>query len=154
MSKRAPVVPFSAEQQKEYERSARLQYGPDKVNESIRRWNTYTPAQRDAIMAEGGQVYSDLADALDAGEAPESEAVQAILVRWHNHLYNFYEPTLDILRGLGDLYNTSPEFMAFFEQIHPELPAYLQAGITQYVDDLETAAIERLLAEDESKSSR
>jgi hypothetical protein len=154
MSKKPPIVPFSAEQQKEYERSARLQYGPDKVNESIRRWNGYTPAQRDAIMAEGGQVYTDLAAALEAGEAPESDTVQAILVRWHNHIYNFYEPTLDILRGLGELYNTSPEFMAFFEQIHPELPPYLQAGIAQYVDDLETAAIERLLAEDEVKAGR
>jgi hypothetical protein len=44
--------------------------------------------------------------------------------------------------------------MAFVEQYHPELPAYLQAGITQYVDDLETAAIARLLEEDEGQSAR
>ena len=152
MSKKKLFTGFSEEKQKQYEREARLQYGPDKVNESIQRWNNYTKIEKELIMEEGSQIYIEIAEAIDAGIAPESDEVQAILVRWHDHIRNFYKPTLEILRGLGDLYNTSPEFMANFQQMHEELPAYLQASIAQYVDDLETAEIERLLAEDEAQT--
>ncbi len=151
MSKKQLFAGFSPEQQKEYEREARLQYGPEHVNESVRRWNGYTQAQKDAIMAEGGTIYSDLAAALVSGTPPQDEAVQAILTRWHRHIEHFYTPTLDILRGLGELYHSDPAFIANFQQFHADLPDYLHAGITHYVDEQETAEIIRLLEADEGQ---
>ena len=139
-------------QQKHYERVARLQYGPDMVNESIQLWNSYTKAKQEAILAEGGQIYGDLVNALKAGVVPQSSDVQSIVQRWHENLRYFYEPTPDILRGLGDAYRTEPGFMAFFEKLHPDLPDYLSEAITQYVSDLEYAEIERMLAEDDVKN--
>lgn len=154
MNKKRLFQGFSEEKQKQYEREARLQYGPEKVNESIKRWNSYSKAQQETIKEEGGQNYLDLAKAMKAGKTAESEEVHTILRRWHNNLRYFYEPTLEILRGLGQLYNTDPEFMAFFQQIDPDLPAYLQETITQYVDDLETEEIAHLLAEDDELQAR
>src|SRR5258708_11876635 len=154
MSKKRLFEPLSEEQQKYYERSARLQYGPSTVNESIKRWNGYTQAEREKIGEEGNQIYSDLADAIEAGKSSQSAEVQAILERWHNHLQYFYEPTLEILRGLGQLYNSNPDFVAKFKQLHADLPEYLEEAITQYVDALETAEIERLLAEDEDNKAK
>lgn len=154
MSKKQMFEAFSEEKQKHYERVARLQYGPDLVNESVKRWNRYTKAQKDQIMAEAGEIYSDMVKALEADLSPQSPEVQAILERWHQNLRNFYEPTLEVLRGLGDGYNTDPEFIATFTKMHPELPAYLQQGITEYVDALEYAEIERLLAEDEEQAKK
>jgi len=139
----------SDEQQKQYEREARLQYNPSMVNESIKLWNSYSKDQQDAIMEEGNQIYVDLAEAMTAGKGAKDSDVQAILDRWHNHLRYFYEPSLEILRGLGQLYNSSPDFMANFQKIHTDLPAYLETVIDVYVDELETAEIERMLAEDE-----
>lgn len=150
MSKKRLFEAFSEEKQKEYEREARLQWGPTTVNESIKRWNSYIDAEKQAIGNEGQQVYNDLVDALEAGLPPQSREVQDILVRWHNHLRYFYEPTLDILRGLGQMYHDHPEFNANFSKLHPDLSAYLRDAIAQYVDDLETAEIERMLAEDEA----
>ena len=154
MRKQPVFEPVSPEKQKQYERQARLQYGPDNVNESVRRWASYSPAQQDAIQAEGGQVYLDLADAMQAGLPAGSAEVNAILTRWHEHIRYFYEPTLDIVRGLGELYNTDPEFMAFFQRIHSDLTPYLQETITQYVDELETRELERMLAEDAARRLR
>ncbi|MEZ4668355.1 MAG: MerR family transcriptional regulator [Anaerolineae bacterium] len=151
MSKRQMFSAFSDEKQKEYEREARLQWGAETVNDSIKRWNGYSQAQRDTIAAEGSHIYIDLADALEAGKAPTSPDVQNILVRWHQHLRYFYEPTLDILRGLGGGYNSHPDFIANFQKLHVDLPAFLEASINQYVDDLETAELERMLAEDEAR---
>ncbi|MCA9905969.1 MAG: MerR family transcriptional regulator, partial [Anaerolineae bacterium] len=108
MSKKRLFEGFSDEQQKDYERQARLQYGPDTVNDSIKRWNNYTQTQRDIIAGEGNQIYGDIVDAIEAGLSPTSAEAQAILTRWHEHLRYFYEPTLDILRGLGHGYNSHP----------------------------------------------
>ena len=101
-------------------------------------------------MAEGGEIYSDWVKAMEAGLSADSDEVRRIVERWHNNIRNFYEPSLDMLRGLGELYNTDPAFMATFHKFHPDLPPYLQATIAQYVDDLETAEIARMLAEDEA----
>ena len=69
----------------------------------------------------------------------------------YNHLRYFYEPTLDILRGLGELYTSHPGFIANFTKIHPDLADYMKSGINQYVDDLEYAEIERMLADDQAQ---
>lgn len=153
MSKKRTFPQISEEKQKDYERSARLTYDPQIVNESIKLWNSYDKAKKDAIGEEGMQVYNDLIDALEAGTLAQSAEVQAILERWHQHLRYFYEPTLEILRGLGEMYNTHPDFIANFQKLHPELPQYLQDGITEYVDQLEYAEIVRLLSEDEQQSA-
>lgn len=145
---------FNEETQKQYEREARLQYDPQIVNDSIRRWDNYSKGEKDRILAEAGEVYSDIVEAIEAGKPPQSPDVQAILERWHKNIFHFYEPTLEILRGLGDGYNNDPAFIANFQKLHPDLPAYLQQGITQYVDDLETVEIERMLAEDEARNKR
>ncbi len=153
MSKRQFFEAFNDETQKEYEREARLQYGPDQVNTSIKRWNSYTHAQREAISNEGNQVYSDLVDAIEAGKSPLDADVQTILQRWHKHIHYFYEPSLDILRGLGELYVSSPDFRKNFDKIDLRLAEYMRDGVMQYVDDLEYAEIERMLAEDATHKS-
>ena len=144
----------SDELQREYEREARLQYGPDRVNESRQRWNSYTEAERETILAEGRQIYEDLADAMNDGKESGHEDVHAILDRWQSHIRYFYEPDLDVLRGLGELYNSDVRFIANFQKIHPDLPTYLQDVIAYYVDELETAELERMLAEDEDFQQR
>lgn len=100
MAKRQMFEAFTEEEQEYYTRVARLEYGPDLVNESVNRWNSYSKAKQDAILEESGQIYVDIAEAIDAGKAPQDEDVQAILVRWQENLRYFYEPTRDIMRGL------------------------------------------------------
>lgn len=145
---------FSDEQQRDYERLARLEYGPDLVNESVRRWKSYTEAEQDAIMAEGSAIYSDIAAAIDEGLAPTDPDVQRHLDRWHQHLRYFYEPTLDVLRGLGETYALNPEFRANLGKIHAMLPDYLREGVAHYVNELETKIITQMLAEDDARRRR
>jgi DNA-binding transcriptional MerR regulator len=151
MSNRKIFQGLTPEQEDDMTRSARLQYDREIVNDSARRWKGYSAAQKQAILDEGNAIYDDLADALEAGTPATDARVQAIFVRWHNHLLYFYEAKLEILRGLGELYRTDPAFIANFAKLHTDLPEYLHDGIEQYVDDLETAELERMLAEDEKK---
>ncbi|QPC82140.1 MerR family transcriptional regulator [Phototrophicus methaneseepsis] len=154
MSDKKLFAAFSEEEEKQYTREARLTYGPNLVNESMQRWNSYSAEEKQAVMDEGNAIYADIAKAIDAGKMPHDSEVQDILVRWHDHLRYFYEPSIDLLAGLGQLYNSNPDFIANFQKVHPDLPQFMEDAVTKYADDLETAAIERLLAEDEELASR
>ena len=133
---------------------ARLQYGPELVNESVRRWNSYSKAEQQAIQDEGGRHYLGIAKAMEAGLPTNDAEVQALVQKWHDHIHYFYTPTTEILRGLGERYKDDPEFRAFFEKIHPALPEYLCEAISVYVDALEDAELARLMAEDAGVEKR
>lgn len=144
MSKKKIFEGFSEEKQKQYEQQAMKEYGEDSVRQSIKLWNSYTEAQKEQIKQEGSAIYLDLA--ANMGNGIESPEIQATLGRWHQHLRHFYEPSLEVLRGLGNTYNEHPDFNATFTAIHPDLPAFLQKAITCYVDALELEWLERELA--------
>jgi DNA-binding transcriptional MerR regulator len=139
---------FTPEKQEQYEREARLEYGPEVVNESIQRWKAYTPAEKETIMHEGQAIYAGLVEAIRQGLRPDDAHVQELMGRWHQHMRYFYEPPLEVLRGLGELYTTHPDFAANFAALHPQLAAFMQQAITHYVDALETQELERMLEAD------
>jgi hypothetical protein len=151
MSKKKAFKMHSDEKQKEYEREIRLEYGPNMVNQSVKLWNSYSKKQQQEIMDVGNDIYNELIEAIEDGKRPEGKTVQRLLARWHEHLRYFYEPTPEILRGLGEMYNTHPDFIANFKKMHPKLAEFVREGINHYVDELETAELERMLAEDEQK---
>jgi DNA-binding transcriptional MerR regulator len=128
---------FSEAQQARYEVEAEALWGAS-VRESSRKWKAYSPQRKAAIMAEGSAVYQALIARLD--EAPDSEAVQALIGRWHQHMRHFYEPTVEILRGLGRAYVEHPEFNAFFAKMDPRLAAFMRDAIEVYCERLAVKA--------------
>jgi len=86
MSKKQVITPHSDAKQKQYEREARLEYGPTNVNESVKRWASYSKARQDEIMAEGGQIYLDLVEAMKQQRLSGPVDVTDILARWHQHI--------------------------------------------------------------------
>lgn len=127
---------FSQEKQEQYQQEAARRYGEDTVAQSAKLWNSYTEQEKSRITDEGGTIYLDLVDAMPNGH--ESEQTQAILVRWHEHIRYFYEPSIEVLGGLGQTYRDDPDFRAFFAAIHPDLPDFFAQAIAVYVDQLET----------------
>ena len=125
---------FDEETQKRYEEEARERYGAEDVDASIQRWNSYSDGKKSAIMEEAGEIYQDILRHMDKG--PASQEVQAAVVRWHNHLRYFYEPTPEVLRGLGQAYEEDPAFAAFYQKIHPDMPAFIHKAIDHYCQNL------------------
>lgn len=132
MSQKQLFSGFSDEEEKRYHAQAREQYGAAEVDASYKLWNSYAKEKQDAIKAECGAIYTDLAALLAGDHAAESDPVQAVIARWHQHMRYFYEPSIERLRGLGQLYVASPDFADKFRQLHPDLPEFLQAAITHY----------------------
>jgi len=134
MSDHAIFEGFSEEQQGEYARQARERWDPELVNQSMKLWKSYSPEKKQQVMDEGKAIYVDILEHMGAGKAPGSPEVQACLVRWHQHMRYFYEPSWGMLRGLGQGYAASPDFRATFEKMHPDLPDFLNEAIQVYTE--------------------
>lgn len=121
---------FTPEQEQAYTAEAQRRWGEQNVNESVKRWGSYSTEKKQNILKEGGEIYQAIVAAMPSG--PGSPQAQEGITRWHQNLRYFYEPTKDILLGLGDLYNDDPEFNAFFQRIHPELAGFMRQAIQIY----------------------
>ncbi len=86
-------------------------------------------------MAEGSAVYLEMIPLI--GSDPASPEVQVLVARWHQNLRHFYEPTPEILRGLGQHYNQDARFTATFDKFDPGLAPFFEQAINVYVDALE-----------------
>jgi DNA-binding transcriptional MerR regulator len=129
---------WSEEQEKKYSEEAIQRWG-DTASESIQKWNRYTPEQKAAIGAESEANYRQMLAHM--GEGPESPAVQDAVAKWHQHLRYFYEPTVDLLEGLGHMYNQDPRFQDTFRKLHHDFPAFLEQAITFYCQGLRKQAV-------------
>jgi DNA-binding transcriptional MerR regulator len=142
MSEKNMFAGFSDEQQKKYAEEAVERWG-ETAKQSIQLWNSYSAERKQEILQEGGGIYTEIAANMDKGAA--SPEVRALLVRWHEHLRHFYDPSIETLGGLGNMYHDDPDFNATFTAMHPDLPAFLKEAIAIYVDELETKWLEREL---------
>ena len=132
MSDKQLFAAFSDEQQEEYARQAEQMYDRETVRASNRKWKAYSAEQKQAILEEGGRIYTDLIAAMPKGA--ESPEVQACIEHWRAHMSNFWTPDLDQLVGLAELYNADPRFKANFDQIHPRLAEFMRQAVGIYVE--------------------
>lgn len=127
---------FSEEQQEAYAKEAAERWDPELVKNSQAKWKRATEAEKEALKAEGEDIYKSLAALM---ERPVNDPeVQAQVGRWHQHLRFFYEPSYAMLRGLGGLYLEDERFKASFDKLDPGLAAYFQQAIEVYCDQHET----------------
>jgi DNA-binding transcriptional MerR regulator len=123
---------FTEEKLQTLMQEARERFGEDEptVQESHRRWNSYTLAQKAQIKAEGQAIFRDLLAHMDQGY--DSPDVQQVIARWHQNLRHFYEPSRERLLGLAQMYVEDPRFAEMYRKMHPGLPEFLRQAILHY----------------------
>jgi DNA-binding transcriptional MerR regulator len=125
---------FTKEEEQRYAEEARQLWGSEEVDASYKRWNSYSTEKQAAIKAEGGAIYQALAEVIDKG--PDSPEAQGGIARWHQHMRYFYEPSVERLLGLGQMYVDDPRFTANIGQFHPDLPVFMRDAIQIYCERL------------------
>lgn len=128
---------LTREQQEEYKKEASERWGEGTVKESYRRLNQLTAEQQKVLFNEGVEVTKAIAEAAESGLAPDSDDVQALIQRHYNHINFFYTCTLEIYRGLGEMYVNDPRFTAYYEKFGPGLAQYMQKAMHFYCDQKE-----------------
>lgn len=122
---------------KDYEDEVKERWGDtDAYKESARRVKKYTKADWEQIKAEGEQIYTEVAELMDA-EVPATDQRAMDAVDKHRlHIDKwFYACSHEMQVCLGEMYVQDPRFKATYEKIRP--------GMAQYVCDAIKANAER-----------
>ncbi len=121
------------EHQKKYAQEAREKYGKEMVEQVEKRTSTYTKEEWATIKAKTTDIYKRIAARMKYG--PEDAQVQEAVGEWRQLITDyFYDCTLDIFRGLGDLYVNDERFTKNIDQHQAGLAAFLREAIHIYCD--------------------
>lgn len=124
------------EHQEKYREEARQKYGKDMVDATERRFNGYSEEKQANLFAEMGNISTRIASRMEYGpNDPEAqEAVQA----WHHFITeHFYDCTLEVFRGLGNLYVDDERFTANIDKTKPGLAQFMKEAMHIYCDRME-----------------
>lgn len=65
---------------------------------------------------------------------PESKEIQTLIDEHYNSLRTFYEPNLELYRGLAEMDIADPRFTAYYEAYATGLAQFMHDAMIYYVD--------------------
>ena len=125
-----------AEHQEEYAAEAEQRWGGSEPwKQAQARTAAYDKAQWVQIKAEMDDVGARLARALADGEPADGEVATDLAEEHRQHITRwFYDCSLEMHRGLGDMYVADPRFTATYEAIAPGLAQYVRDAVHANAD--------------------
>lgn len=120
--------------QKKYAKEAQELYGKKIVDETLKRTTKYSKDEWKSITKTQEAIYQTLIEGMSHG--PDDPQVQQAVASWQKYITdNFYDCTLEILRGLGDLYVHDERFTATIDKYKPGLSTFFRSAIIIYCDN-------------------
>jgi hypothetical protein len=121
------------ESQNPYAAEAKERWGhTDAYKQSQERVKKMTKEDFARIGAEADLLQKKLVALKDRD--PADPAVQALIAEHYNALRHFYEPNLEMYRGLGNMYVDDARFTAHYEQYGPGTAVFLRAAMHAFCD--------------------
>ncbi|WP_276357967.1 MerR family transcriptional regulator [Cohnella caldifontis] len=127
------------EHQAKYAEEARQTYGTKVVEETERRVGSYSEEKWKEMHAQTGAIYVRIASRMPYG--PEDAEAQEAVGEWHRFINDhYYDCTLEIFRGLGDMYVADGRFTANIDKHAPGLARFMKEAMHAYCDRKEGKA--------------
>lgn len=127
---------FSKEEQEVWNKEAKERWGnTDQYKQSVGKYESLTKEEKLKMQKDGEVLMEDIVANMD--KSPDSPEVQALVQRHYDSLKFFYEPNLEMYRGLADMYvgyQDDKRFRAYFEKHHKDLPEFMRDAIYAYCD--------------------
>jgi DNA-binding transcriptional MerR regulator len=122
---------FNKEHQEKYEGEILHKYGNTAINESKKRMGKWSKTDFARITAEGDKIFCAICGNMNKGA--HNLDVQAQVKGLHQWLNNFYSCNLEMLEGIGQMYNDHPDFRKMFQtKYHQDMPEFLKRAIEHY----------------------
>lgn len=106
----------------------------DRILESKAKMQQWTKEDYLNSQQQVDRINREMAEAIREGESPESPRVQRIIRQHYESMTQFYTPTADVYRGLGELYVEQPEYKKLFDTYHPRLAQFLCDAMRLFAD--------------------
>lgn len=119
--------------QKKYADETKQKYGKEMVEKVERKTNGYNEQDWANIMSQWEDIYKRIISRMDNGhaDAEVQKAVHELRMLFSTY---FYDCTVDIFRGLADLYVTDERFTKNIDRYKEGLAAFLQKAMHHYCD--------------------
>jgi DNA-binding transcriptional MerR regulator len=125
--------PFSTEELEIFQAEAKERWGnTDAYQQSQERYAKMSAADKQRVGEEGVKLLRQIAAHMS--EAPAAPEVQALIAQHYHGLRAWYEPNIEMYRGLGAMYAADPRFAKFFDGIQPGLADYMAQAIAVFCD--------------------
>ena len=129
----------------EYEDEVRERWGhTEAYKESARRAQGYGEAEWSEIRGESSGIVGELVAAMRAGEPPDGPGARALAERHREHISRWFYPcSLQMHRGLAEMYVADERFTGTYEREAEGLAAYFHDAILANADSSEAGAVSR-----------
>lgn len=120
---------------KQYEEEAREKWGDKTIQEANKQINEWTTDEKLSKEEEMNQIFRTFAE-LRTG-SPDSEKAQSTVQKWYDYLNSNinYTYTLDVFKGLGDMYVTDERFMNNIDKFGTGTAQFIKEAIDIYVNN-------------------
>ncbi len=127
---------FDAEKQKYYEDFlADSGVSQEVINSSKNDIKNWTKAQWMETKLVGDQIHSELVAAIKNHLSPASPEVQTIIKKHYQLTKKLWTPNRETYIGLSQLYASHPDFVKFYDDIHPELLKFLMEAMRIFAEN-------------------
>lgn len=124
---------FSKEEAEAYAKEAKERWGnTEAYKQSQERTKKLTKDDWTRMSIETDSMLKEIVRNMDKG--PASPEVQAQIAKHYASLRAFYEPNLEMYRGLANMYVDDKRFAAFYEKYHKDLPVFMRNAMLAYCD--------------------
>lgn len=124
---------LSAEELQKYDEEVMNRWGDtDAFRQSRERVGKMTDDDWSRIRKEEDELMGLIVELKE--EDPASESVQILIDRHYNNLRHFYEPNLELYRGLAEMYVADPRFRLYYDKFAPGLADFMHDAMIAYCD--------------------
>lgn len=121
-----------------YKNEAKERWGnTDAYKQSQERVAKISKAEMAEMKEAGEALCREMAAAVERGVKPESDEFQMLVERHFQGINVFYDCTMEIYRGLANMYVQDVRFAAYYRKHHQGLPELLAKGMNHFADKKE-----------------
>ncbi|GJM07567.1 MAG: transcriptional regulator [marine bacterium B5-7] len=103
----------------------------EECKEKVKHWSK---EQWVANKQENDKLYANIVGLIKKNLSPSSKEVQVLIKKHYELTKVFWTPTRESYIGLGQLYLSNPDFVAFYDEIHPKLLDFLIEAMNLFAD--------------------
>lgn len=119
-----------------YKKEAKERWGnTDAYKQTQERTKHYTKEDWAKLRDDGDKFMKSVVAVMAKG--PTSPEMQEKIAQHYNSLRTFYEPNLEMYRGLANMYVADPRFTKYYEKYAPGLAEFFKEAMLYWVDHQE-----------------
>jgi hypothetical protein len=119
-----------------YEEEARQKWGHTEAwKQSQEKVKKMGKAGLKKVLAESEKLTEEIAECMKNGEDPTGDVAQKLIAKHYEGLRAFYEPNLEMYRGLAEMCVADPRFAANYEKVAKGLVTFMHAAMLHFADE-------------------